>query len=76
MAIVHQIPYKYDMKNYHQFRSNSPVKTAFQIGSNSELRVMTVHENGLMAFTDDKKRELWSSKPLTDNGDGTLSFNG
>ncbi|SDQ18589.1 hypothetical protein LHA31_10365 [Carnobacterium viridans] len=76
MANVYQIPHKYDMSRYHQVDTKSPVKTAFQIGSNSELKVVSLHENGLVTFSDEKQREFWSSRPLTDNGDRTLSFNG
>lgn len=75
MAEVYQLPYKYDMRKYHQVNLNSPVKTAFQVGSNEQLRVFTIGENGVIAFSDDKNREFWCSRPLTDNGNGTLSFN-
>lgn len=76
MAEVYQIPYKYDMKKHRKVSLNSPVKTAFQVGSNEELRVFTINENGILAFSDDKTGEFWCSRPLTVNEDGTLSYNG
>ena len=74
MADVYQIPFKYDMNKHHTFRANSPVKTAFQIGETDELRVLCIHENGIVIFTDDKNREIWSSRALTVAEDGSLDY--
>lgn len=75
MANVWQLPHRYSTSKYHTVKINSGSKDAFQIGS-SPLKILVIHENGVVTFTDEQKNEIWTSRPLQDNGDGTLEFKG
>ncbi|MFL2076369.1 hypothetical protein [Marinilactibacillus psychrotolerans] len=77
MANVWQLPHKYDTSRYHTVALNSGSKNAFQIGGDGpDMRVLIIHDNGVISFTDTRRNEIWTSRPLTDVGGGRLEFKG